>query len=96
MNILGKMLLIISLVTVLGLAGCAMFNSTELEYTNNISVGRELVDLKEAMDKGAITEKEYNSLKERIKQGKPMPCGRYSEKIKKEKDEAEKGPAKEE
>ena len=93
MNTLGKICLVISLVTALGLAGCAMFNSTELEYTNNTTTGRELIDLKDALDKGAITEKEYASLKEKIKQGKPMPCGRYADKSKKGKDEGAKDPA---
>ena len=87
MNTLGKICLVISLVTALGLAGCAMFNSTELEYTSNISIGRELIDLKEAMDKGAITGKEYESLKEMIKKGQPIPHGRCLKKEKEEKDE---------
>ena len=38
----------------------------ELHYQNNISKGQELIDLKEALDKNAITEEEFLVMKQKI------------------------------
>ena len=38
----------------------------ELHYQNNITKGQELIDLKEALDKDAIDQLEYDALKKRI------------------------------
>lgn len=48
-------------------AGCAMFNDTDLTYTRTTTLGRELMDLQAARDKGAITEEEYQQLKQKMK-----------------------------
>ena len=48
-------------------AGCAMFNSTRVSYSRNVTVGQELIDLKKALDGGAITAAEYEDLKARVK-----------------------------
>ena len=50
----------------LSLTGCGGTNTT-VEQTE--TQGRQLMDLKEAYDKGVITEKEYNSTKKKILKG---------------------------
>ena len=52
------------------MSGCAMFNRTTIENVDNTTIGEQLIDLKNARDKGAITEQEYNDLRERIKASK--------------------------
>jgi len=47
----------------LSLTACGGTNTT-VEQTE--TQGRQLMDLKEAYDKGVITEKEYNSTKKKI------------------------------
>ena len=49
-------------------ASCATLNRAqgEVHYNNNISKGQELQDLKKAMDDGAISQEEYNLMKEKI------------------------------
>ena len=49
------------------LSGCAMLNRTNFTCTRTTTVGRELVDLKEAKDKGVITDKEYDAQKAKIR-----------------------------
>ena len=55
--------------SILFLTSCAsldLFNK-ESEVTNiNTTVGEELIDLKKALDAGAITEDEYNEMKKKI------------------------------
>ena len=47
---------------------CASFNRAngEIEYSNHISKGQELLDLKKALDEGALNQKEYNLMKKKI------------------------------
>jgi hypothetical protein len=58
---------------VLLVPGCALFNSVDLEYHRTTTIGQELIDLKEALDRGAITATEFEILKEEIKRGGPAP-----------------------
>jgi hypothetical protein len=53
-------------------SGCAMFNKGALNYSRTISIGKELVDLKDAMDKGALTQDEYAKAKKDILAGGPV------------------------
>jgi len=55
-----------------GASGCAMFNKGTLNYSRTITIGRELVDLKDAMDKGALTQDEYAKAKKDILEGGPI------------------------
>lgn len=48
------------------LCGCVGGLNTGDENFVRPSVGQELIDLKEALDDGAVTEKEYSDLKQRI------------------------------
>lgn len=50
------------------LGGCAFVvgNSGKLHLSRNISVGQELIDLKKAVDTGAITEEEYVVMKRKL------------------------------
>ena len=47
---------------------CASFNRAngEIEYSNHISKGQELLDLKKALVEGAINQKEYDLMKKKI------------------------------
>ena len=49
-------------------SSCASLNRAhgELHYNVNISKGQELLDLKKALDEGAITEDEFELMKEKI------------------------------
>lgn len=38
----------------------------ELHYNNNITKGQELIDLKKALTKNAISEQEYNMMKKKV------------------------------
>ncbi len=48
------------------LAGCASFNEIDVTYTKTTTTGQELIDIQKAKDSGAITEEEYNKVKECI------------------------------
>ena len=50
---------------VLGLSACGG-SSTKTTVTSTQPQGQQLMDLKEAYDKGVITEKEYNNTKDKI------------------------------
>ena len=54
---------------ILFLTSCAssLFSVDKTDVTNiNTTVGEELIDLKKALDAGAITEEEYNEMKGKI------------------------------
>ena len=53
-------------------SGCAMFNKGTLHYARTTTVGKELVDLKDAMDKGAVNADEYAKAKKDILEGGPV------------------------
>lgn len=48
------------------LTGCALFNETEVAYSRHVSLGQELIDLKSALDQGAITAEEYARAKRAV------------------------------
>ena len=61
-----KMVLLASVMTlVLGLSACGG-NDTQTTVKTTETQGKQLLDLKEAYDKGVITEKEYERTKEEI------------------------------
>lgn len=64
--------LVAAMMAMAGASGCAMFNKGTLHYSRTITVGRELVDLKDAMDKGALTQDEYAKAKKDILEGGPV------------------------
>ena len=47
---------------------CGSLNKAqgELHYNNNVTKGQELLDLKNALDEGAIDQGEYDLMKDRI------------------------------
>lgn len=55
-----------------GLSGCAMFNRGMMNYTRTTTIGKELIDLKDAKDKGALSDEEYARTKKAILEGGPM------------------------
>ena len=62
----------LALLVIISLTGCAMFNEGTLHYSRTSTIGKELVDLKEAKADGAISEEEYIKLKEEIMKGGPV------------------------
>jgi len=61
-----KMVLLASVMTlVLGLSACGG-NDTQTTVKTTETQGKQLLDLKEAYDKGVISEKEYERTKEEI------------------------------
>ena len=43
--------------------GCAIGNKGKLYYNRTTTVGQEMIDLKTALDSGAVTQAEYDTLK---------------------------------
>ena len=64
--------LIVAAALLAGVSGCAMFNHGTMHYNRTTTIGKELLDLKEAKDKGAISEEEYVKAKKDILQGGPI------------------------
>jgi len=54
------------------LTGCAMFNKGTLHYNRTTTIGKELIDLKEAQKCGILTEEEYIDLKKEVMKGGPI------------------------
>ena len=52
-----------AIILVSGITGCAMGNKGTVHYNRTTTIGKELLDLKEAKDKGALSEQEYNKVK---------------------------------
>lgn len=64
-----KMLRYCAVLTVLAafLGGCCGGGSTEVKaVTTTTTTGQQLIDLKKALDSGAIDEKQYKKMKEEI------------------------------
>ena len=61
-------ILIVIFLTLTLQISCGSLNKAEgqLHYNNNVTKGRELLDLKKALDEGAINEDEYELMKNRI------------------------------
>lgn len=55
-----------------GLSGCAMCNRGTMYYTRTTTMGKELIDLKEANEKGALSDAEYSKAKKDILDGGPI------------------------
>jgi len=51
------------IILVSGIAGCAIGNKVTMRSDRTTTIGKELLDLKEAKDKGALSEEEYNKVK---------------------------------
>ena len=63
MKKLSAILLIVFLAAGLTLSGCGGKKSTATVEASTTTLGQELIDLQTAYEKGIITEKEYNDLK---------------------------------
>ncbi len=58
--------MILMVILAVAIGGCAVGNKVQTNYTRITTVGREMVDLKEALDKGAVTQEEYDKLKAEV------------------------------
>ena len=55
---------ILAVIILMGvISGCAIGNKGKLYYNRTTTTGQEMIDLKEALDKGAVTQEEYDKLK---------------------------------
>jgi len=61
-------IILITISILLVQTSCALLNKAhgELQYNNNVTKGQELLDLKKALDEGAINQKEFELMKEKI------------------------------
>ena len=61
-------IILITISILLVQTSCAALNKAhgELHYNNNVTKGQELLDLKKALDEGAINQKEFELMKEKI------------------------------
>jgi len=61
-------IILITISILLVQTSCAFLNKAhgELQYNNNVTKGQELLDLKKALDEGAINQKEFELMKEKI------------------------------
>lgn len=68
MNVVrNRVLAVIAIVAiVLPSVGCAIGNSAEVRHVRSVSVGQEMIDLKRAVDTGAISSQEYTDLKAQL------------------------------
>ena len=55
--------ILLVLILVSGIAGCAVGNKGTLHYNRTTTIGQELPDLQAAKDKGALSEDEYNKIR---------------------------------
>ena len=68
----GSLALFATVLLAAGLSGCAMFNRGTMCYTRNTTMGKELIDLKDANEKGALSDEEYSKAKKAILAGCPV------------------------
>jgi hypothetical protein len=54
------------------LTGCAFGNKGTFQYNRTTTIGRELIDLQQAKEEGAITEEDYDRVKKEILKGGPF------------------------
>ncbi|MDF7825900.1 SHOCT domain-containing protein [Pontiellaceae bacterium B12227] len=64
-NILKLSMVLLTTLTMTGCMG-ALFNRISLTQNRHITIGQELIDLKEAYDKGIISESEYTTTRDNI------------------------------
>jgi hypothetical protein len=72
------MTMVLSLLAMAGLSGCAMFNKATVTHTRTTTIGQELIDLQEAREKDMLSENEYDKLRKEIIKGGPSihaACG---------------------
>jgi hypothetical protein len=65
MKKLGVLILVGLLLATFTFSGCGGRKQTTTVQSTNTTLGQELVDLQQAYEKGIISEKEYNDLKQK-------------------------------
>jgi len=63
-----------------GLSGCVCCNRGTLNYTRTTTIGKELIDLKDAKDKGALSDEEYIKTRKALLEGGPLQLEAASKK----------------
>lgn len=56
----------LSLLALALLPACAIGNRAEVTVNRNVSLGQELMDLQAAHEKGAITDEEYATMRQKL------------------------------
>lgn len=74
--------LFIVMILIISITGCAIGNKGTMHYNRMTTIGKELIDLKEAKDKGLLSDEEYNKVREDLLESKPVKfeCAYGSEK----------------
>lgn len=72
MKIAGWWPIVIGMGMLVFVPGCAMFNMGTMHYNRTTTIGSELIDLKEARDKEAISEEDYLALRKELMRGGPV------------------------
>ena len=62
--------LLLALFLSITLAGCAPAVSKNYTYNFDTTLGQELIDLKSALDQGAVTQKQYDEMFESLKRSR--------------------------
>ena len=70
MTIKRTVVILAAIILVSGITGCAVGNKGTVHYTRTTTIGKELLDLKHAKDKDALSEEEYNKVRKDL-----MECG---------------------
>jgi hypothetical protein len=69
MNDLNPKLTVLLIVAILGcaaLTGCGSETTVKVQGTTTVSKGQELIDLQRALNEGAISKEDFDSLREKI------------------------------
>ena len=66
MTLIRRISVVLMLALPLGVAACGGGGADVRTSTTTVSKGQELTDLKKALDSGAITQKEYEKLREEV------------------------------
>lgn len=62
--------ILLALVLTISLTACAPDMTDNNNYNFNISLGQELIDLKKALDEGAINDEEYKEMVDSLKKSR--------------------------
>jgi hypothetical protein len=74
MTWMKKACIVLAALAAAGSSGCAwgILNRGSIAHSRNTTIGQELIDLKEAKEKGALSDEEYTKVKKAVMEGGPF------------------------